>query len=80
MRLARAVGHVAGRSVLPVIIALIKAVVARPLGIALDASEVRIVLSKLLLRRCDHAVVVLGMLIIVFGGNGSPDACASRAS
>src|SRR5437763_11680398 len=72
LRLARAVRRFAHRShcVLPVTVTLIKALVAPTLGITLDPSEVRIILTILLLRRCDYAVVVLGMLVIIFGGNG----------
>ena len=53
----------------PLVFALLKALVAGTLSIVLRASEMRIVLAILLLRRRNHSVVVLGMLIIIFGRN-----------
>ncbi len=71
LRLARAVrgfGHGAHRG-LPVLVTLIKALVAPPLHVVFGTGEVRIVLPKLLLRGCNHAVIVLGMLIVIFSCN-----------
>jgi hypothetical protein len=51
---------------LSVVITLVEALVAPSLHLVLVASEVRIVLPILLLRRRNHAIVVFGMLIIVF--------------
>src|SRR5712691_2799160 len=69
LRLARAVRRIANDAHrgLPVFVTLIKALVAPPLHVVLGTSELRIVLPILLLRRCDHAVIVLGVLIIIFG-------------
>ena len=73
LRLTGSVGHFAhgggGHSLLPLVFALLKALVAGTLSIVLRASEMRIVLAILLLRRRNHSVVVLGMLIIIFGRN-----------
>jgi hypothetical protein len=72
LRLARAVWRFArgSRPQLCVVLAFIEALVARALALAFDPSEMRIVLAKLLLCRCNHAVVMLGMLIIILGRNG----------
>ena len=71
--LARAVSrlaHGAGACCsLPLVLALIEALVSRALHIGLGAREVRIILPELFLRRGDDAVIVLGMLIVVFSGN-----------
>jgi hypothetical protein len=71
LRLARTVrrfAHGTHRG-LPVFITLIKAFVAPPLHVVLGTGEVGIVLPILVLRRRDHAVIVLGVLIIIFSGN-----------
>jgi hypothetical protein len=71
LRLTGSVGHFAhwGHPLLPLVFALLKALVAGTLSIVLRASEMRIVLAILLLCRRNHSVVVLGMLIIIFGRN-----------
>ena len=54
---------------LPVVVALVEAVVARALRLVLGTGEMRIVLPELLLRRRDHAVIVLGVLVVIFRCN-----------
>ncbi len=69
LRLARAEWRFASRG-LPIVVALVKAVVpAALLRVVLGASEVRIVLPKLLLCGCDDPVIVLGVLVVVFSCN-----------
>src|SRR5262245_55965058 len=66
LRLPGAIGRFGGAAEgRLVVIALIEAVVAGALRFAVRAGEVGIVLAKLLLRRGDHAIVVLGMLVVV---------------
>src|ERR1700675_4504124 len=69
--LARAVSRFANGAHwgLPFFLTLIEALVAPPLHVVLGPSEVRIILSILLLRRRDHAVIVLSVLIIIFRCN-----------
>jgi hypothetical protein len=72
LRLARAVGCFSdgGHAGLGGFVAVIKTLVAAPLRLILGAGEMRIVLPELLLCRCNHAIIVLGVLIIIFGRNG----------
>src|SRR5712692_2158562 len=71
LRLARAVRRFAygAHRGLPVFVTFLKARVAPPLQVVLGTGEVRIVLPKLLLRGCNHAVIVLGVLIVIFSCN-----------
>ena len=66
LRLARAVGRFASTAHvrLSLVVAVLERVVAR--SVALRTGEVRIVLPELLLRRGDHAIVMLGVLVVVF--------------
>src|SRR5262249_52850088 len=65
LRLAGAVGRFgAAAERRLVVFAIIEVVVAGALRFAVRAGEVGIVLAKLLLRRSDHAIVVLGMLVV----------------
>ena len=54
---------------LPVVVAVVETVVARALRLVLATGEMRVVLAELLLRHRDHAVIVLGMLVVIFRGD-----------
>src|SRR5262245_9882162 len=71
LRLARAIGLVAAADGgLRVIITVVEAVVAGSARhLVLGSGQVRIVLPELFLRRRDHAVIVLGVLVVIFGGD-----------
>src|SRR5215831_2772902 len=47
------------------VVAVFEVAVARPGRFVLRTGEVRIVLPELLLRRGDHAIIVLGVLIVI---------------
>src|SRR5262245_40561183 len=51
------------------VVAVIEALVAGARHVGLGTHEVRVVLAELLLRRGDHAIIVLGVLVVVFGGD-----------
>jgi len=58
---------------LPIVAFVIEGIVPRAAGdLVVGAREVRIVLAELLLRRRDHAIIVLGVLIVIFGGDRVP--------
>jgi len=52
-----------------IVLAIIEASSLTRAALCLCAGELRIILPKLLLRYCDHPVVVLGVLIVIFGRN-----------
>jgi len=55
---------------LPIVAFVIEGIVpGAAWDLVVGAREVRIVLAELLLRRRDHAIIVLGVLIVIFGGN-----------
>src|SRR5262249_29855123 len=70
LRLASAIKRIGGTAHRPLsIVTLVKSTPARPLCFVLPALEVGIVLAELLLRRGDHAIIVLGVLIVVLRRN-----------
>ena len=50
---------------MPIVVAVFEVAFARPGRFVLRTGEVRIVLPELLLRRGDHAIIVLGVLIVI---------------
>ena len=67
LRLAGAVRRVGGTAHrrLPIVVAVVEATFAHAGRFVLRTGEVGIVLPELLLRRGDHAVIVLGVLIVI---------------
>src|SRR5215471_6717867 len=67
LRLAGAVRRIGGAAHrrLPIVVAVVEATFAHPGRLILRTLEVGIVLPELLLRRGDHAVIVLGVLIVI---------------
>ena len=67
LRLAGAVRRIGGAAHrrLAIVVAVVEATLAHPGRLILRALEVGIVLPELLLRRGDHAVIVLGVLIVI---------------
>jgi len=71
LRLASAIRRIggAGHRPLTIVVTVVKATFARRRRFVFRAGEVGIVLAELLLRRGDHAVIVLGVLIVVLRRN-----------
>ena len=67
LRLAGAVRRIGGTAHrrLAIVVAVVEATFAHPGRLILRTLEVGIVLSELLLRRGDHPVIVLGVLIVI---------------
>src|SRR5438552_19045804 len=73
LRLASAIRRIggAGHRALTIVVTVVKATFARRRRFVFRAGEVGIVLAELLLRRGDHAVLVLGLRIVVLRRNRS---------
>ena len=67
LRLAGAVRRIGGAAHrrLAIVVAVVEATFAHPGRLILRTLEVGVVLPELLLRRGDHAVIVLGVLIVI---------------
>src|SRR4029450_8383296 len=74
LRLASTVRRIGGTAHrgLPLVVTVVEVTLARSGLFVLRTREVRVILSELLLRRGDHAIIMLGVLIVILRGDRIP--------